>query len=202
MFALPSLCFKGPFEHPTLHPVSKPSWVTAELGTPCTRPSAPETLARVGLGTRKINVLASAQRRLMRTWHNLPFTRGRAVGAQGSTELPWGCPWGRARHCRRALLQRRAPSPWLGTGAETPPHPPAASVGPPLVGCWERPFHCLSLPFGEGKGAHWAVWWGKEGSDSAPGLRPQCLPSSVVSKPSWGAGCCSYGFEHQEMKSS
>lgn len=33
------------------------------------------------------------------------------MGAQGSTEVPWGCPWGRGRHYRKALLQRRGLSP-------------------------------------------------------------------------------------------
>lgn len=53
--------------------------------------------------------------------------------------------------------------PWLGTGAETPSHPPAARG----FAAGKRHFHCLPLPFGEGEGA---VWWGKEGSGSAPGL--------------------------------
>lgn len=54
------------------------------------------------------------------------------------------------------------------------------------------------------KGLMGAVWWGKEGSGSASGLHmltPQCLPSSMVSKPSWEAECCSYRFKHQAVKS-
>lgn len=148
-----------------------------------------------------MNFLASAQCRFIRTWHNRPFMGG-GSGGSGQHRGSLGMPMGTWQALQKALLQRRGLSP-PGLALGQRPHPilllPMVLL--PVWVLWERCFLCLPLPFGEGEGANGAVWWGQEGSDSAPGLKLQCLPSSRVSKPSWGAGCCSYGFEHQEIKS-